>query len=634
MRAHRGKAKLAATVASLSVIAALGSGVMGGRTATAAESAGGVSFSWEHTSAQLLKHYVVTPETRSPGSGGGGASAGSTGTADMPEHSPKNPQAPNAAAARAKSSTAAPQSDNTVASPKDSQGSQNGSVPRTSASLIGQEGSHPTCSYFAGGCNPPDMGLAASPDAVLQGVNTQFALYDTAGHLKPGWPVSAQSFYNIPNVTKADGSPCDVSHQSQASLSDPRAVYDPIDHRFWAAMLQYENAFSTATDCPFLSAYFIAVSQTADPNGAWNVYEFEMSNGGVYTADYTQIGFNRDALFFSANMFRADNGPGFYAEVFEASKSQMERGTANFTAEGFRKMQATGGGIPTAVGPFLADTLQPVMTLDGSANGGASSRNGADGIFVDNVDGPDFQNGNLCSGPTDACKGVLVWRMGSPLAHDRGGPKPSLSVTYLPDTKPFYFPPPASQPSCAQCVDGNDLRIPATPVLRNGTVYTAWGTGVNNGTQVVPGIEWAQINVAGENGPSVSTGYFNFSGDTAATYPAMMPDGNGGVAMVYERMSSTVYPEVRYTVRGPESRNFTDPGRLLKAGEASYRPTRCAVDIPVCRWGDYEATTFDGQGRVWFAGEYANTHTSPTVSPWFGRNWGTWIGAIDVNNGG
>ena len=629
MRARRGKAKLAAMVASLSVIAALGSGLVGGRTASAEDSAGGVSFSWERTSAQLLKHYVVTPETRASATSSGGASSATTDGADMPELSPKHPQAANAAA-RTRTTTAAPSSDNTVASPETSH--SGASVPPASASFIGQQGSHPTCSYFAGGCNPPDMGLAASTDAVLQGVNTQWALYDTSGHLASGWPVSAQRFFNVPNVRKADGSPCDVSHQSQPSLSDPRAVYDPIDHRFWAAMLQYENAFGGSPDCPFLSAYFIAVSQTADPNGAWNVYEFEMSNGGVYTADFTQIGFNRDALFFSANMFRADNGPGFYAEIFEASKSQMENGGSGFTAQGFRNIQATGGGIPKAAGPFLADTLQPVMTLDGSANGSASTRNGADGLFVDTVDGPDFQNGNFCTSATDACKGVLVWRMGNPLGHDHGGSKPSLSVTYLPDTKPFYMPPAADQPSCSQCVDGNDLRIPSTPVLRNGTIYAAWGTGVDNGTQVVPGIEWAQISVGGgEGGASVTTGYFNFSGDTAATYGALMPLGNGDVAMVYERMSSTVYPEVRYTVRSSEQSNFTDPGRVLKAGEASYRPTRCGSVIPVCRWGDYEATTWDGQGRVWLSGEYTNTHTDPAVSPWFGRNWGTWIGALDAS---
>ena len=166
-------------------------------------------------------------------------------------------------------------------------------------------------------------------------------------------------------------------------------------------------------------------------------------------------------------------------------------------------------------------------------------------------------------------------------------------------------------------------------MLRGGTIYAAWGSGLNNGGQVVPGVEWAQISTSHK--PSATTGYFDLTGDTAATYPALVPDGAGNVLMLYERMGSTVMPEARYVVRGEGQPNFTGAGQLLKAGEASYRPTLCGTRaLPVCRWGDFEATSFDGQGRIWVAGEYANTHTDPTVAPWFGRNWGTWIGAITL----
>ena len=48
--------------------------------------------------------------------------------------------------------------------------------------------------------------------------------------------------------------------------------------------------------------------------------------------------------------------------------------------------------------------------------------------------------------------------------------------------------------------------------------------------------------------------------------------------------------------------------------------------------GDFVTVSFDGSGRIWMAGEYANIHTDPTVAPWFGRNWGTWMGAIETGN--
>ena len=59
----------------------------------------------------------------------------------------------------------------------------------------------------------------------------------------------------------------------------------------------------------------------------------------------------------------------------------------------------------------------------------------------------------------------------------------------------------------------------------------------------------------------------------------------------------------------------------MKAGEAPYRAGVCGHRVPVCRWGDYSATSLDGfdDGHIWFAGEYANASG-------FRVNWGTFIG--------
>jgi hypothetical protein len=472
-------------------------------------------------------------------------------------------------------------------------------------------------------------------------------VYNHSGTVQSGWPVSAQRFFNIPNLA------CDAAHGNQPFLSDPRGLYDPTSGRYWAAMLQVEGGLGIAADCAFKSVYYIAVSQTSDPRGAWNVYEFDMAAGKNFAADYTQVGFNQEGFFFSANMF-GNTGVGFYAEIVEANKAQMEAGKANFTADGFRNLQATSPAtVAAGFGPFLADTVQPVQTLGGGggAGGGGGGGNnsqarrggGADGLFVDTIDGPDLTNGHLCGSAADACTGLALWRMGHPIAHDRGGAAPTLTGTYLPNTQPFYFSPPADEPTCNQCVDALDLRITATPVLKDNTIYAAWETGRNNGTQVVPTIEWSQVDLGGHN-PSTTSGCFGFGGDTAASFGALMPDSQGNVVMVYERMGHTINPETLFTVRSADQANFTKAGRLLKGGEASYRPTVCGLPPPppappgsppvLCRWGDYEATSFDGAGGIWFAGEYANAHTDPNTAPWFGRNWGTWIGSVSSHDGG
>ncbi len=613
--------RVVALASAGAVVGSLATGLAFATVAAAEGNSSGVKFTWQSATAGLVSHYTVSHERR-----GEDSSGSETDNRQLPRLS-KNGKDPLTDTSTSDSKSA-PQSDNTSADSGASNSDEGGNKGK--ASFIGQSSSATTCSYFGPGCNPPDMGLAASTDFVLQGVNTQWEVLDTSGHVQPGWPVRAQSFFGVPNTTNADGTPCDVAHKSQPFLSDPRALYDPIDHRFWAAMLQVENGLGIAPDGPFKSVYYIAVSRTGDPRGDWNVYEFNMSLDGQFAADFTQIGLNKDAVYFSANMF----GPfdqihfGFYAEMFEANKAKMERGQGGFTADGFFNMRATGPGITAATGPFLADTLQPALNIDNSGGSGE--------VFVDTIDGPDPTNGHFCGffggGAADSCSGIGLWRMTNPIGHDRGGAAPVLSVKIVP-SKPYVFSPPADQPSCNRCIDALDLRFTATPVVRGGVLYGAWETALSNGTQIVPSIEWAQVNLSNsensENGSSSQTGYYSLSGDAAVSFPALMPDGHGSVVMLFEHMSHTVFPETRYIVKHGGSQ-FHGTGTLLKAGENSYRPQLCGTGTPafVCRWGDFSASSFDGAGGIWFAGEYANTLN--LGAPQNGRNWGTWIGAVNV----
>ena len=494
------------------------------------------------------------------------------------------------------------------------------STPATTSSFIGQQGSARTCSYFAHGCNPPDMALAASPSFVLQGVNTSWEVLSTTGTVLSG-PVSAQSFFGVQN----EPGNCDPGSGNQPFLSDPRALYDPADGRFWAAMLQIEGsaAFGVATNCPYKSVYWVAVSKTSDPTGAWNVYEFNMEkdvSGQQFGADYTQLGINSQAVYFSGNMF-GENG-GFFAELFEANKAQMESGGTSFTADGFYNLQVTAGpGITSKTGPFLADTVQPTLNLDNS--------NGTTETFLDTVDGPDVQNGHFCGflggGFSQTCSGLLRWDMANPTGHDSGGAAPTLNGSYI-ATAPFLVSNPADEPTCDQCVDVLDLRITGTPVIRNGVGYAAWETAIQNGNTTphpLPGIEWGAVNL-GSN--SATTNYYSL--DEAVSFGTLMPDASGDLTMLFEHMGSKVFPEARYVFKPASQANFRTPGNLLKAGESSYRPTLCGGAIPVCRWGDFEAASFDGAGHIWFSGEYANQFQGVSTAPAYGRNWGTWMGAI------
>jgi hypothetical protein len=477
------------------------------------------------------------------------------------------------------------------------------------ASFIGMQSSKSICPYFGTGCNPPDMALAASPRWVLQGVNSSFEVLDTRGKVQAGWPRNSQTFFGVPN----EPNNCDPASGNQPFMSDPRAFYDPVDKRFWAASLQVEGAIGVATGCPLLTVYYLAVSQTSDPRGVWNVYEFDMSAGTTNVADFTQFGFNGEAVYFSANMFNQAGTAYAYAELFEANKRMMEIGSGAFTSSGFLSLTATGPGAT-----YLAATVQPVLTLSSGARGE---------YFVNTFDAPDPVNGHLCQNALDTCSGLGLWQLVNPIAHDSGGPQPTLTGTYVP-TRSYVFPPAADQPTCVQCIDASDLRISGSPVYQNGTIHTAWETAIDNSAQTVPGIEYARVDVRRPQASQSS--YYHFGGDTAVSFPAVMPDGHGRVVMLYDLMSSTVNPQTRYVTTEGSSARFNGAGHLIKAGEAPYRPATCgSVALPVCRWGDYSAASSDGSGSIWLAGQYANANVGPSADPDFSsRNWGTWIAGL------
>ena len=458
-------------------------------------------------------------------------------------------------------------------------------TPTTSAKFQGMADSTSICPYY-GGCEPPDQALAASPNWVLQGVNTSFAVYSTTGTLQVGWPKNAQNFFGVPNPGSCD------THGP--FLSDPRAFYDPKDGRFWVAELQVEGAFGL-NSCPEQTLYWIAVSQTNDPNGVWNVYAFNMAinvSGSCATcaADYTEFGFDQTAIYFSGNMFNKSGSAYDYAESFSALKSTMEAGSS-VTAYGFFNFKANG---------VLLDTIQPVESEAVNSPGA--------GLLINSFD---INGDGTHDCLSTACSGLVVWAI-------KNAGKSTISESgMVVSTSTYISPPLADEPGCAGCIETLDTRISGTPVFQKGLISFALETGANNGTQVVPTIFWGQVKPTVSSGvltgaTVTQSGYFGFTGDQAASFGALMATSVGKLLMVFDTMSSTVKPGIMYTTR-----LTTDPPgtfeapRTLRAGGATTNNTR---------WGDYEATSYDGAttNNTWFAAQYSPSN----------HDWSTYIGKV------
>jgi hypothetical protein len=478
-----------------------------------------------------------------------------------------------AAAAHNKNATVAT---HPYANPSESSGIY---TPSATKKFQGMADSTSICPPLA--CQPPDQALATSTKWVFQGDNTSFAVYSPAGALQTGWPKNAQSFFGVPNPGSCD--------PNGPFLTDPRAFYDPNDGHFWAAILQVEGAFGI-NSCPFVTRYWIAVSQTSDPRGAWYIYAYDMSLGTTNAADYTQFGFDQQAIYFTGNMFDQSGSAYQYAEVLGANKSSLELGVG-VSAFGFYLLSV--GGVPV-------DTVQPMETEAHSYSGPLA------GLFINSFN-INFGGGQCSSG----CSGVVVWAMTNP-----GTASTSLNGIVI-STAGYSLAPNADEPGCTQCIETLDTRISGTPVYHNGFISFALETGIYNGTQVVPGIYWGQVapvlndNGSIANGSVYQSGYYYYGSDFAASFGALMPDADGDLFMVFEYMGSSVNPSAVYTARRVTYTPglFHDAGIYLKKGLAATFDSR---------WGDYEATSYDGfsSDNVWFAGEYSASNA----------DWSTFIG--------
>ena len=438
-------------------------------------------------------------------------------------------------------------------------------TPSKTVKFAGMADSASTCPYF-GGCEPPDMAVAASPSWVVQAVNTSVAVYSSAGHLQSGWPKNVQTFMGVPNPGSCDS--------NGPFLSDPRALYDPADGRFWVTFLQVEGAFGL-NNCPLQTLYWTAVSQTSNPNGAWNVYAFNMAFGASNAADYTQVGLDNQAFYFGGNMFNQGGSAYEYDEIFAASKAAMESGSST-TPKGLKQIK---------VGSTFIDTLQPVMV---EANGGPYP---AAGLFIDSF--------NMDSNCFSSCSGVNVFAMANPLT------SPSLTEFTVP-TMTYTVPPNADEPGCSQCVETLDTRMTATPVYANGMISFSLDTGVISGSNTIPGVLWGQVSptLSGmtiTGGTLVQNGLVSYTGDRDASFGAMMPDKHNNLFMVYDTMSSTIDPGALYVAR--------KASRALGTFGASKTLISGTASTPDFRWGDYEAMSYEGPGtnRVWMASEFGSS---------------------------
>ena len=138
---------------------------------------------------------------------------------------------------------------------------------------------------------PPDTDGEVGPNHFVQMINLLTTIYDKAGNVvSGGGPFASNAIW------AGIGGNCEPNNQG-----DPVVLYDDVADRWLVSQFAFPDNLSTFSQC-------VAISQTGNPTGAWNRYEFSFDGFGLN--DYPKHGIVNDSITMIANLFRA-RGPRF-----------------------------------------------------------------------------------------------------------------------------------------------------------------------------------------------------------------------------------------------------------------------------------------------------------------------------------
>ena len=408
---------------------------------------------------------------------------------------------------------------------------------------------------------PPDTHMAAGPNHVIATVNTAIGIYSKQGMLLNG-PVLSDTFFGIAN--------CNGSF-------DPSVEYDEGADRF---IINYDAA---PNNC-------IAVSQTGDPTGAWNVYSFNtVADPNNDFFDYPHIGVGDQAIYLGANIFIGANG--FAGRVWAINKTQMYAGQP----------------LTAPVPHDLLDAGNPTGTPTPMVLHGSPSAPGTVYIVADDVN---------FSGDTFA-----IWQWTDPTGVT--GPTLVGNADLAAATGvSASFPIDQTQLGTALPIQANDVRT-LDAEWRNGYLWLTHQMSCNVGAGPQGCARWAQVDPS--NAGVVQAGVVTIFGKFVS-FPNLAVDANDNMALGFTVMGPSKRPSVYVAGRSA----LDPPGTLRDAVEVRRGDTiYAAFDTPPQRWGDYSGMAADPDGQhLWYLGEYSKGGMpSPYVPNNFG-NWGTYIQEI------
>lgn len=456
---------------------------------------------------------------------------------------------------------------------------------------------------------PPSEGLAVGNGFVVQGVNNAFQVYNTSGQpLLSAVLATNQVFGLSPEYNRATG-------LYGVYPTDIRVFYDETLNRFFVMQRSQDNDIFGD---PLPSSHlYIAVSQTGDPTGTYNVYLMNTTNpshsGCPCISDYPEIAADQFGIYITWNEYNASLD---YVDVvaLAISKSSLSSNSSTPTVIQFQ--------IPYTTG--FEFTIQPASTPPGGA------------YFVGDSGLEYFVSSNI-SGSDDH---LAVWVMTNTSSLSTSSPDLQLIETIVP-TELYESPGNASQPpgptplggvgSPVELLDGGDTRIQSVEYV-NAQLYVTLETLILDANQqYVIGTAYIVLSPIFRantlNASVAGQGYVYVNNDHLLR-PALAMNPQGQGAIVFTLVGPDYYPSAAFIPI-----NGLSPGTAIQIAGLGVLPEDGFTGYPayggdyVARWGDYSAAVAASDGSIWMATEYIpNAPRTPLA------NWGTYIATYNPSN--
>jgi len=415
------------------------------------------------------------------------------------------------------------------------------------------------------GYTPPDTMGEVGPNHYVQMVNVSFAIYD-----KSGVVVVADTAFT--DLFTGSG----LTFCSSQNDGDPVVLWDSMADRW----LLSQFAVSTTPE-----HMCVAISQTADPAGAYYLYEFEMPD----FPDYFKFGVWPDAYYMGTNTGYPNQ---YYAYAFDRD--------------------AMLAGLPAT---YQYSNGHPNFLLPADLDGTTQPPAGSPGYFYT----------MLAQGYPDHPAGVdrlalyefdVDWTTPGNSTFTLAQEIPIADYNYT--TCGFFAGNCIPQPDVAQKLDAVDSWPMWRFAYRNLGPYEAMVgnfTVDTNGADHA-GIRWFELQKTGATWDLHQEGTHSPDSDHRWMGSIAM-DGSGNIALGYSVSSTTTYPSLRYA-----SRLRNDPLGTLQTESTLYAGGGSQTG-PYDRWGDYSSMSIDpaDECTFWYTGEY---HDVSDVS----FNWNTRIGTF------